>query len=312
LLSFAFQWKSVVRSFSALGGLIGIKPKVAVEDPLADIECPPAWFPLGFALLGPVAVFLMAYLFQIPWWAGVLAMPLAVVMGVIASRVTGETDTTPTKALGPVTQLIFGGLAPGNIPANVMSANATGGVGLHSADLLTDLKSGWLLGASPRQQFFAQLFGVVAGAIAVVPIFKLLVPTADVLGSEQFPAPASMVWAGVSKMLASGVSALHPTARLGALCGALLGVTLVLLERWAPPKLKAFIPTASGLGLAIVIPGSSSISLFVGAALAAWLKRAKPKLAEAAVLPVSSGFIAGESLLGIAIAMVKAFGFMPK
>ncbi|GMT96543.1 oligopeptide transporter, OPT family [Corallococcus caeni] len=313
LLSFAFQWRSVVRSFSALGGLVGLKPKEgAREDPLADIECPPAWFPLGFALLGPVAVFLMAYLFQIPWWAGVLALPLAVVMGVIASRVTGETDTTPTKALGPVTQLIFGGLAPGNIPANVMSANATGGVGLHSADLLTDLKSGWLLGASPRQQFFAQLFGVAAGAMVVVPIFKLLVPTADVLGTEQFPAPASMVWAGVSKMLASGVSALHPTARMGALCGALLGIALVLLERWAPSKLKAFIPSASGLGLAIVIPGSSSISLFVGAALAAFLRRVKPKLAEDAVLPVSSGFIAGESLLGIAIAMVKAFGFMPK
>ncbi|NRD61287.1 OPT/YSL family transporter [Corallococcus exiguus] len=313
LLSFAFQWKSVVRSFSALGGLVGMKPKDgAREDPLADIECPPAWFPLGFGLLGPVAVFLMAYLFQIPWWAGVLALPLAVVMGVIASRVTGETDTTPTKALGPVTQLIFGGLAPGNIPANVMSANATGGVGLHSADLLTDLKSGWLLGASPRQQFFAQLFGVAAGAMVVVPIFKLLVPTADVLGTEQFPAPASMVWAGVSKMLASGVSALHPTARVGALCGALLGITLVLLERWAHPKVKAFLPSASGLGLAIVIPGSSSISLFVGAALAAFLRRTKPKLAEDAVLPVSSGFIAGESLLGIAIAMVKAFGFMPK
>ncbi len=53
----------------------------------------------------------MAYLFQIPWWAGVLALPLSVVMGVIAARVTGETDTTPTKALGPVTQLIYGGLA---------------------------------------------------------------------------------------------------------------------------------------------------------------------------------------------------------
>ncbi|RKH54101.1 OPT family oligopeptide transporter [Corallococcus llansteffanensis] len=313
LLSFAFQWKSVVRSFSALSGLLGRQPQEGTrEDPLAEIECPPAWFPLGFVLLGPVAVFLMAYLFQIPWWAGVLALPLAVVMGVIASRVTGETDTTPTKALGPVTQLIFGALAPGNLSANIMSANATGGVGLHSADLLTDLKSGWLLGAAPRQQFYAQLFGVVAGSVVIVPVFNLLVPSADVLGTEQFPAPAAMVWAGVSKMLASGVAALHPTARVGALCGMLLGVTLVLLERWAPPKAKAFIPTASGLGLAIVIPGSSSISLFVGAALAALLRRVKPKLADDAVLPVSSGFIAGESLLGIAIAMVKAFGFMPK
>src|SRR5690606_15635205 len=95
LLSFAFQWRSVARSFKALSGLFGKKAN-APEDPLAAVECPPTWFPMGFAILGPVAVALMAYLFQIPVWAGVLALPLAVVMGVIASRVTGETDTTPT------------------------------------------------------------------------------------------------------------------------------------------------------------------------------------------------------------------------
>jgi uncharacterized oligopeptide transporter (OPT) family protein len=311
LLSFAFQWRSVAKSIKALAGLFGRKEKAEV-DPLADIECPPAWFPLGFLVLGPVVVALMAYLFQIPWWAGVVALPLSVVMGVIASRVTGETDTTPTKALGPVTQLLYGALLPGNLTANVMSANATGGVGLHSADLLTDLKSGWLLGANPRQQFIAQLFGVVAGAAVVVPAFNLLVPDASVLGTEEFPAPSSLVWAGVSRMLMSGVQSLPVSARIGALCGLCLGVALVLLDRWAPKKAKPFIPSASGLGLSIVIPGASSISFFIGAAIAEVLRRKKAKLADALVLPVSSGFIAGESLMGIAVAMLKAFGVMPK
>jgi uncharacterized oligopeptide transporter (OPT) family protein len=311
VLSFAFQWRSVVRSFKALSVLFGKKPDAAA-DPLADIECPPAWFPLGFAVLGPIAVALMAYLFQIPVWAGVLALPLSVIMGVIAARVTGETDTTPTKALGPVTQLIYGGLAPGNIAANVMSANATGGVGLHAADLLTDLKSGWLLGANPRKQLIGQLFGVAAGALVVIPAFHLLVPDVKVLGSDEFPAPSALVWAGVSKMLSVGLEALQPSARVGALCGALLGVALVLLDRWAPKKSKPFIPSAAGFGLAIVIPGSSSISFFIGSGIAEYLRRRKPKLAEAAVFPMGSGLIAGESLMGIALIMLKAFGFMPK
>ncbi|XXF76074.1 OPT/YSL family transporter [Myxococcaceae bacterium GXIMD 01537] len=310
LLAFAFQWRSVLRSFQSLSGLFGGKQKAVEDDPLAGIECPPAWFPLGFAVLGPVAVVLMWYLFQIPLWAGVIALPLAVAMGIIASRVTGETDTTPTKALGPVTQLIFGGLVPGNIPANIMSANATGGVGLHSADLLVDLKSGWLLGANPRQQFIAQLFGVVAGAAAVVPAFNLLVPDASVLGTETFPVPASLVWGGVSKMLVSGVSALHPTARMGALCGGLLGIVLVLLERWAPAKVKSFIPSPSSFGLGIVLPGASSICFFIGAASAELVRRLKPKLGEA-VMPVGSGLIAGESLMGVAIILLKALGYMP-
>lgn len=61
-----------------------------------------------------------------------------------------------------------------------------------------------------------------------------------------------------------------------------------------------------------MIPGSSSIAFFLGSAIAELLRRTKPKLAEDMVLPVSSGFIAGESLLGIGIAMAKAFGVMPK
>jgi hypothetical protein len=74
-------------------------------------------------------------------------------MGFIAARVTGETDVTPTKALGPVTQLTYGGMMPGNLSGNIMAANVTGGVGLHAADLLTTLKTGWLLGGNRARSF---------------------------------------------------------------------------------------------------------------------------------------------------------------
>jgi OPT family oligopeptide transporter len=312
LLSFAFQWRSVAKSFRELAALIGKRGQPATDDPLAAIECPPSWFPLGFAVLGPIAVILMSVLFGIPWWAGMLAIPLSIAMGVVASRVTGETDVTPTKALGPVTQLIYGGLLPGNVVANVMSANATGGVGLHSADLLTDLKSGFLLGANPRQQFYAQLFGVLAGAAIVVPAFNLLVPTASVLGSEAFPAPGAQVWAGVSQVLSGGVGALHPTARIAAAIGAVVGVVLVLLERWTPKRMHPYIPSPAGVGLAIVIPAYNSVSIFIGALIAEILRRKKKDLAEQTLVPVSSGFIAGESLMGILIAVLVALGVMSK
>ena len=153
---------------------------------------------------------------------------------------------------------------------------------------------------------------MVAGAAVVVPAFNLLVPDAKLLGTEEFPVPASLVWAGVSKMLVSGLDALHSTARVGALCGGVLGVILVLLERWAPKRAKAFIPSPSAFGLAIVIPAASSISFFVGAAGAELLRRLKPKAAETVVMPGGSGLIAGESLTGVAIILLKAFGFMPK
>jgi OPT family oligopeptide transporter len=316
LLSFGLRWRSIVKSFSGVTRLLtrrrGSGQRAGDGDAIAAVECPDWWFPTGYAVLSPIVITLMQLLYGIPWWVGIITIPLSLVMGIVAARVTGETDTTPTKALGPVTQSVFGALLPGNLPANLMGANVTGGVGLHAADLLTDLKTGYLVGANPRQQFFAQLFGVLAGAAAVVPVFNLLVPTPDVIGSPEFPAPAVQVWAGVSKVLVDGVSALHPAARGAAGIAFLLGIALVLAERWAPPKIRPFVPSPSGVGIAMVIPGYNSIAMFLGGLIAELLRRKRPALAERCVVPVASGFIAGESLMGVLIAVLVALGFLAK
>jgi len=304
LLSFAFQWRSVARSFAGFARMMRKGDKSTADDPLAQVECPGWWFPVGFIVLGPIMVYLMYRLFGIPWWAGLVAIPLSIVMGIVAARVTGETDVTPTKALGPVTQLLYGTMVPGNLPANIMGANVTGGVGLHAADLLMDLKSGYLLGANPRQQFYAQLFGVVAGAAVVVPFFNLLVPDASVLGTEQFPAPSVLVWAGVSKALTAGFGALHPTAKIATLVGFGIGSLLATLERFLPKHYKPYIPAASGLGIAMAIPGYNAIAMFLGSAIAELVRRRRPDLADRGVVPVSSGLIAGASLMGVAVIMV--------
>ncbi len=312
LTSFAFQWKSVLKSLQSLTALFS-KKKSLEEDPLADIEAPQSWFPLGFLVLGPPMVFLAWWAFNIPVWAGLIALPLSVVMGVIAARVTGETDVTPTKALGPVTQLTYAALLPGQLVPNVMSANVTGGVGLHAADLLTDLKSGYLLGARPRQQVIGQLFGVVAGSLVVVPIFNLLVPSRDDLGGKEFPAPSAVVWKNVSEMLVQGLDALHPTARWAALIGLIVGTTLAILEVKVPKHVKKWVPSASGLGIAMVLPAWNSFMMCLGAGIAEWLRRTKgEKAADKMTMPIASGFVAGESLMGVAIKVMVAFGFMPK
>lgn len=308
LTSFALDWRSVMRSFGGLTAMF----RGGQADPMDEIEVPSAWFPLGFVVLAPLVILLMTVLFQIPWWAGLVAVPLAVVMGFIASRVTGETDVTPTKALGPVTQLLYGVITPGNLGGNIMSANVTGGIGLHAADLLTTLKTGWLLGASPRSQFYAQLFGVVAGAVVVVPAFNLLIPDPTVLGTEAWPAPSCLVWAGVSQAFANGVGGLHPSAQTGIGVGAALGVALALVERFAPKAIAPFVPSASGLGIAMVVPGSNAISMFLGALLARIAQQVNPDGARRYVVPVASGLIAGESLMGVAIAILVVSGVLSR
>ncbi|MBI5363903.1 MAG: OPT/YSL family transporter [Planctomycetes bacterium] len=310
LTSFALDWRSIVRAFTGIAAIFR-KRGTGVEHPIEAVECPAWWFPAGFVVLAPLVVFLMVVLFQIPLWAGLVALPLAVVMGFVAARVTGETDVTPTKALGPVTQLVYGGIAKGNLPGNIMAANVTGGVGLHAADLLTTLKTGWLLGGNPRAQFYAQLCGVAVGAAVLVPAFNLLIPDPRVLGGDEWPAPSCVVWSGVSKMFVDGFGALGGEAKLAIVVGLVLGVALALLERFAPKRAKPFVPSPSGLGLAMVIPGSNVLAMFLGGALAEFARRAWPVWAGRYVTPIASGFIAGESLMGVLVVVLKVRGFLP-
>lgn len=304
LLSFAFQWKTVMRAVKSVGSAFGVSS--SGEE---SIEVPMTWFFIGLVILSPIVIFLEWHLFQIQVWMGILSVLMSFFIAIVACRATGETDTTPTGALGKITQVTFGALDAGNVTTNLMTANVTGGVGLHAADLLTDLKSGYLLNADPKQQFWAQFFGVIAGSLFVVPAYQLLIPSAAVLGTDQWPVPGAQTWKGVAELLAKGFHTLHPTAQVAIAVGAGLGILLVLIER-AFPNGKKWIPSPTGLGLAFTMPAYNTLSIFLGALGALILEKTKPQLAEKTIVPMSSGLIAGESLMAVFIAALVAFGLL--
>jgi uncharacterized oligopeptide transporter (OPT) family protein len=235
-----------------------------------------------------------------PIWESVVAVALSFWLALVACRVTGETDTTPVGAMGKVTQLIFGALHPGNVNVNLMSANITAGAATSAADLLTDLKSGYLLGANPRQQFLAQFSGIFVGTLVSVLTFAVLVPDAQVLGTDQFPAPAAQTWSAVAIALGEGLSSLEPVKLWLIFAGAVVGVVLTL----APvllPKHQEYLPSAAAFGLAWVFHWYYALMFFLGALIAFLLARRKPRLAEEFTLPVASGVVAGGSLTGVVL-----------
>jgi uncharacterized oligopeptide transporter (OPT) family protein len=201
LVQFAFKWRTVVQAFGSLGKLA---KSGSGASAISAVEVPPAWFLWGMAG-ATVYVCLAGYaIFDIPVWMSVIAVALSFLLSIVACRATGETDVTPIGALGKITQLTFAGLHPGSYATNLMTASVTAGSASHSADLLTDLKTGHLLGGSPRRQFVAQMFGIVAGAIFCVPAY-LLVAQPEKLGTAELPAPAAQTWAVVADLLARGV-----------------------------------------------------------------------------------------------------------
>jgi len=306
LVTFALNWKVLLRAFKGLSTMF-TKVKGAAEDLIERVEAPMTWFIGGLLTVGLYCVILQMQLFKIHWWMAILAVGLTFVLCIVSCRATGETDINPIGAMGKITQLTYGLLAPGNIQTNLMTAAITSGAASHSADLLSDLKSGYILGANARMQFIAQFFGVIAGALFSVPVYNLLVPSPDVLGSDALPAPAAQVWKGVAELLSRGFGALHPTAVTAIVIAGILGIIMALLDYYVP-KVRKYMPSAAGLGMAFVIPFFNSFSMFIGAVIA-WIIHSRARnLARMYTIPVSSGFIAGESLMGIVIAVLAMLG----
>jgi putative OPT family oligopeptide transporter len=298
LLSFALSWRTALRAFHDLGQMFSSRSAAAAER--GDIEAPMSWFAAGQIVSLVALAWLGHASFGMPVWQSVVAVVLSFLLALVACRVTGETDTTPVGAMGKITQLTFGALSPGNLNVNLMSANITAGAAISSADLLTDLKSGYLLGANPRQQFLAQFSGIFVGTVVTVLTFAVLVPSAQVLGTDQFPAPAAQTWSAVAIALSKGLSSLEPLKLwlifAGGVVGAVLTLAPVLL-----PKYRDHLPSAAAFGLAWVFHWYYGLLFFLGALIALLFERRKPRLAEDFTLPVASGVIAGGSLMGVVL-----------
>ncbi len=291
LTALAMQWKTLARSFTGLGA--GGKPMAAER---AAIEVPSDWLLYGLpvAAAGLIAVEVFAFGISLP--LAVLAVIMCAVISVVCCRATGETDTTPTGAMGKVTQLLYAVLpgASGNAVVNLMAAGTTSAAGLSAADLLGDLKSGHLLGANPRQQFLAQFSGIFFGTVAACGFWYLMIPNKEAL--EKYNPPATNAWRATAELLTKGVDQLPHSALIAIFIGAGLGILLPVLEKLLP-KLKPWLPSAMGLGLGFVVPLQNGLSFALGAVIAAVWQSISKRTAEERNVPLASGFIAGESLV---------------
>ena len=299
LTSFAFSWRSVL---NALRG-----SRSAAEDLTGDAhEVPKKVFLTGLAVALLLATVTQVAFFAIPTWIAVLGVLLTFVLAIVAARVSGETGITPVGPMGKVTQLIFGVLSPGNVAGNLMAANVTGGAASQCADLLHDMKTGALIGASPRLQAYGQVFGVMAGALVGCAGYMVLVPDpAGMLLTEEWPAPAVAAWKAVAELFRDGLDAMPAMAVEAMAIAGGLGILLAILEKRVPKKAAIWVPSPSSIGLAMVVPALYSISMFLGA-LAGWVvTKQRPNWSKRFLIVLAAGLIAGESLVGVGIAIYK-------
>ena len=183
-----------------------------------------------------------------------------------------------------------------------------------SNDNMQDLKTGWLVGATPWRQQVALLIGCVVGALVIAPVLNLLY--------EAYGFPGAMPRPGMdpAQALSAPQATLMTTIAQGIFSSKLaweyiyigigLGVILVLIDQLLKRTTKSFVLPPLAVGMGIYLPPVIQTPLVVGAILGYFLNRHLRKTedaeAEAAGLRrgtlFASGLIVGESIVGVLLA----------
>jgi putative OPT family oligopeptide transporter len=295
------DWRALARSLRDLAGLVRRRGGSA---PAAEPLRPRLFMPVLFAAV--VTIFVLGWaIFNLSPMvvAGVLA--LALVLANVSGRAAGETDLAPSGAVGMLTQLSFaGGGAPVTLATGLVSMGTTS----QTAQTLWAFKAGQRLGASPRAQVGAQILGSILGAIVSVPVYQVILKSYG-LGNPTMPASAALSWKVGADAVGGGFANLPPGAPLAGLIGLLVGSALTLgarsRARWA-----RLIPSPAAMGVAMINPASLSVTAFAGAVITALIRRRRPDIEDTSVMAVAAGGIAGESIMGVTIAILLTLGLL--
>lgn len=176
-----------------------------------------------------------------------------------------------------------------------------------SGDVCNDLKTGELVGATPYKQQIMQIIGVVTAAFVMAPVLQILHEgTEGGIGGPALPAPQAQLFASLAEGFFGEGNIRWDMVAIGGIMGLILmGVDTLLKAKGFAMRIY-LMPTAVGMYL----PLGMSVPIFLGG-LIAWLvgRRApqEPRAHHRGML-FASGLIAGESLLGVGIALLAVLG----
>jgi uncharacterized oligopeptide transporter (OPT) family protein len=221
------------------------------------------------------------------------------IAGVILSEAIGRTNWSPLSGMTliAVTILIFISSGLGDTKAAIVSAVMVGTAACvamsQATDLMLDLKTGYLVGATPRMQQLGQFLGAWLGPILIIVLIFVL-HEAYGLGSDKLPAPQGQALASMIEGITGGDVPLQKY-----LAGAGLGALLSVFQ----PGLGITVGLGFYLPFAIVLTYSIGTVLRL---LSDW--KLGHGYAENVGIPVAAGLIVGEALVGVGFAIHMILG----
>ena len=318
-----------VRSALAASAARGKGETLALEErdlPIAWVAggslltlVPIAWLLWDVIAGGPLAASAVLLIAGALVFVAVAGLMIAAVCGYMAGLIGAS--NSPVSGIGILSVLgsalmlvgLFGqhpgeGTTQALIAYSLIVTGVVFGVATISNDNLQDLKTGQLVGATPWKQQVALLIGVVFGSLIIPPVLNVLnsgigfvgVPGA---GPNALAAPQAGLISALAKGVLSG-NANWPMLEYGALAG----VALIVLDE-VLGKLKLLRLPPLGVALGIYLPMAVILPTVVGSVVGwcydRWARTsAKPEVAERMGTLTATGMIVGESLWGVAIAVI--------
>ncbi|EJD48943.1 OPT superfamily oligopeptide transporter [Auricularia subglabra TFB-10046 SS5] len=286
------------------------------EDEPPERLVPVKWVLGGVAgsiVLGTFLVWLVFGNEGIKAWATVIGFGIGCLLSVLGVRALGETDLNPVSGLGKVSQLLFAVIQPRNVVANIVAGGVAEAGAMQAGDLMQDLKTGHLLHASPRAQFYGQLVGS-AVSIFVTTVAYSLYNKAYTIPGKEFPAPTSFVWLNLARLLRDGSLPPHTgefMLAFGLVSAALAGLKVHF--RLTNSPWTRWVPSGVAFAIGFLNTPSFSISRLIGGVAELLYRRhlAKthaPPGREIRIIIIASGFVLGEGVASIVGLVLRTCG----
>lgn len=289
------------------------------------------------------ATFLLDPGLPLPWLIGLVLMSVlfACVFGFLVAAACGYmagligSSSSPISGIGIIAMILVsllllgsGGMGhllatPGSgrlpVALAIFVTSAIIAIAAIANDNLQDLKTGFLVGATPYRQQIALLIGCVVGAAVISPILDLLYNAYGFAGALPRPGmdaahALSAPQATLMTAIATGIFT-HQLNWSMILTGMAIGIVLISIDFILERRHSRLRLPALAVGIGIYLPPGADMALVAGAILA-WGVRRHLRRQEAAgdktvserverrAVLVSSGLIVGESVMGVILAAI--------
>ncbi|KAJ2961362.1 hypothetical protein NQZ79_g3375 [Umbelopsis isabellina] len=284
-----------------------------------DELVPMTWWMGGTLLSSIMTCAVMGKLFGMAVYQTILAIVLAFILSFVGLQAAGETDINPTGAIGKVTQLIFAPIPAGNMyqlqKNNLSAGNISASAASQAVDMVGDLKTGQLVGASPRSQFYAQLvasFFAIGISVGLFILFAKAYPCVISQDDDekcQFGLVAVTAWKNVTLLLTGGESIPKESLILTGVCAGLGVIFPAVKFFFLPEKYHRFWPSISAVGVGFINTGPEvPIAMVIGWCAGKIWKRVRRTDYDNFMYAVAGGMIAGQGISAILKAVLTIGG----